>query len=178
MLLLYVFFVSSHRFLELLIAVMKLLSRALFLIFAVVPSGMLAQNTLTVHQKDGQQFSFGFSEKPVVSYTDNDLVIKSTKADVQYPLATVAKFTFDEVPTAVNGLTEDVKKPTITLDEFVICISGAKADVEVRLISSDGKILQSCKTDKEGTAILSIADYPEGMYIISSENLSVKILKK
>lgn len=27
-----------------------------------------AQNTLTIHQKDGSKFGYGFSEKPVITY--------------------------------------------------------------------------------------------------------------
>ena len=61
----------------------------LLLVFPVV-----AQNTLTVHQKDGQQFSYGFEDKPVVTFTDNALVIKSTKVEVQYEIGTGCQIHF------------------------------------------------------------------------------------
>ncbi|MBO4498705.1 MAG: hypothetical protein J5732_00430, partial [Bacteroidaceae bacterium] len=48
---------------------------------------LLAQNTLTIHQKDGQQFSFGFSEKPVITYTENEMVLTTTRTTVKYPLS-------------------------------------------------------------------------------------------
>lgn len=145
---------------------------------AISISSLFAQNTLTIHQKDGQQFGFGFEEKPVVTFTDNALIIKSTKIEVQYELAKVAKFTFDDVEDAVVGIKADDAKASITLDEYTVSISGAEADITVRLIASDGKLLQSYKTNQDGSVTFSIAELPEGTYIIVSESLTCKILKK
>lgn len=148
------------------------------LFFAISISSLFAQNTLTIHQKDGQQFGFGFEEKPVVTFTDNALIIKSTKIEVQYELAKVSKFTFDDVEDAVIGIKVDDAKASITLDEYTVSISGAAADITVRLIASDGKQLQSYKTNQDGSVTFSIAELPEGTYIIVSESLTCKILKK
>lgn len=155
---------------------MKRILFLLTLFSAILP--MAAQNTLNVHQKDGQIISFGFEEKPVVTFTDNELVVTSTKAEARYQLATVAKFTFDVEGTAVEGIKDDVRTAAISLDEYVVFLTGAKPEITVRLIASDGKVLQSYKTDRNGYVQFSIADLPEGTYIISSESLNVKILKK
>lgn len=147
-------------------------------LLALFVSGVNAQNTLTIHQKDGKQISFGFDEKPVVSFTDNYLVVKSGGAEVQYALSTLSKMTFDDKEAGVDGIGDDAGKASVSLDEYVLAINGAKADIPVRLVASDGKEIQSYKTDKEGAVTFSIADLPEGIYIISSESLTVKILKK
>ncbi len=155
---------------------MKRLLSIIIIAFLAIP--IFAQNTLTIHQKDGQQFSYGFEEKPVVTFTDNDLIIKSSKTEVQYEMAKVAKFTFDDVEDAVIGIKANDTKSSLSLDEYTVCISGAKADVEVRLITSDGKQIQTYKTNQDGSVSFSIAELPEGTYIISTESLTVKILKK
>lgn len=147
-------------------------------LLALFVSGVNAQNTLTIHQKDGKQISFGFDEKPVVSFTDNYLVVKSGGAEVQYALSTFSKLTFDDKEAGVDGIGDDAGKASVSLDEYVVAINGAKADIPVRLVALDGKEIQSYKTDKEGAVTFSIADLPEGIYIISSESLTVKILKK
>ena len=136
------------------------------------------QNTLTVHQKNGEQFSFGFEDKPVVTFTETELVVKSAKTELRYELARVSRFTFDGKESAVEGIKEDATKVSITLDEYTVSITGAKAGDTVRLIASDGRQLHSCKTDEQGSVTFSIAELPEGTYIISSESLTVKILKK
>lgn len=155
---------------------MRMIITILCSAFLAVP--VLGQNTLTVHQKNGEQFSFGFEDKPVVTFTDNELVVTSAKTELRYEFANVAKFTFDDVEDAVIGISPDATKPGISLDEYVVSISGAKADVTVSLIASGGKQLQTYKTAQDGSLTFSIADLPEGIYIIASESLTCKILKK
>jgi hypothetical protein len=139
---------------------------------------LFSQNTLTIHQKDGQQLSFGFEDKPVITYTDTDLVLKTTKTEVQYPLASVAKFTFTDVEDAVIPIKQDSNAAQLELDGYVVSITGAKADINVLVIGPDGKTLGTYKTDSDGSVTFSIADLPLGLYIINSENLTCKILKK
>ena len=150
----------------------------LFNLLILIAVTVMGQNTLTVHQKDGQQFSFGFEDKPVVTFTDSELIVTSSKTELRYALAQVAKFTFDDIEDAVISIKTDAAKAVITLDEYTVSISGAKPDATVSLITSDGKLLQSYKTNQDGTATFSIADLSEGTYIITSESLTVKILKK
>ena len=138
----------------------------------------LSQNTLTIHQKDGQQFSFGFDDKPVITYTDTYLVLKTTKTEVQYPLASVAKFTFTGVEDAVIPIKQDSNAAQLELDGYVVSITGAKAGINVLVIGPDGKTLDTYKTGSDGSVTFSIADLPQGLYIINSENLTCKILKK
>jgi len=146
--------------------------------FALMSIPLLAQNTLTIHQKDGQQLCFGFEDKPVIKFTDNEIVLTSAKTELRFQFANVAKLTFDDVEDAVIGIKADGAKASITLDEYTVSISGAKADAVVQLIASDGKLLQSYKIDQDGTVTFSIADLPEGTYIIVTDSLTVKILKK
>lgn len=103
---------------------------------------------------------------------------KLRKNQLTYALSSVSKFTFDDIEDAVISINDDAAKAVITLDSYTVSITGAKADIEVRLNSSDGKLLQSYKTDEDGDVTFSIADLPNGTYIISSQSLTVKILKK
>jgi hypothetical protein len=154
--------------------------RKLFVLFCAIlfVAPLFSQNTLTVHQKDGQQFSFGFESKPVVTFTDTELIVKSKGIELRYELARFSKFTFDEkeIDDAVIPIVEN--KASITLDEYTVSISGAKADIIVRLMASDGRTLEQYKTDADGSLTFSIAELPEGTYIIVSESLTCKILKK
>lgn len=158
---------------------MHFMKRTLLLLcvaFLIFPA--MAQNTLTIYQKDGQQFSFGFAEKPVITYTDNDLVLKTSKTEVSYPLSTISKFTFSDSETHVSDVVTDIKTPALSFEDYMVNITGAESDVTVSVIGSDGKIICSYKTDTEGCVTFSIAELPEGVYIIKSEKLTCKILKR
>ena len=139
---------------------------------------VFGQNTLTIHQKDGQQFSFGFDEKPVISFTDTELVLKTTGTELQYALASLAKFTFADAATGVDAVKEDLNGPIFTLQNYAVSITGSKSGINVKVISNDGKPVASYKTDEDGNVSFSISELPSGIYIINSENLTFKVLKK
>ena len=155
---------------------MKRILTLLCTVLMAVP--VFSQNTLTIHQKDGQQFSFGFDDKPVITYTDTDLVLKTTKTEVMYPLASLSKFTLTDVEDAVISIKQDGNTAKLELDSYMVSITGAKAGIAVTLIGPDGKTVGTYKTDSEGSVSFSIADLPQGLYIINSENLICKIQKK
>lgn len=155
---------------------MKRLLSLLGIVLLTVP--IFSQKTLTIHQKDGKQFSFGFDEKPVITYTDTDLLLKITKTEVQYPLASLLKFTFIDSETSVDPIEENKAEARLQLDNYVVSITGAKPQVPVSVIGSDGKTVNSYKTDSDGNVTFSIADLPQGLYVINLENLICKILKK
>lgn len=153
--------------------------KLLFTLFAAILSApMLSQTTLTIHQKNGQQFSFGFDDQPVITYTDNELVLKTTNTEVQYPLESLLKITFNDSETAVKPVLKEGKIPALELDSYSVYISGAKAGVEVTVYGADGKSVNSSKTNQDGSVSFSISDLPDGVYVIKSENNSIKVLKK
>jgi hypothetical protein len=157
---------------------MKKLFFSVLLLSVFSPAVLLAQNTVTIHQKDGRKVSYGFSVKPVITYTDNDLVITTENAEMQYPLLSVSKITFQDQSAGVNAITEESKVPVLELDDYVVSISGAKAGVTVSLTGTDGKTLINARTDSEGEVSFSIAEQPAGVYVIKSENLTFKIIRK
>ena len=110
---------------------MKKIFAIAVLAFSVM-SGLSAQNTLTIHQKDGQQFSYGFGEKPVVTFTDNDLIVTTANENVKLTLAltSVEKFTFDSNETAVNDIKDNAQKASISLDEYSVYIANVKENIE------------------------------------------------
>lgn len=153
------------------------MKRYLFL-FGIVLMAVSAfsNNTLTIHQKDGTQVNFGLADMPVISYTDSDLVIKSSQTEVLYPLALIAKFTFTDVEDGVISI--EASSSQLVLDDYMVRISGAKPEITVSVIGADGKTLATHKTDAEGDITFSIAELPEGVYIIKSEEITCKVLKK
>lgn len=149
----------------------------MMVLLMAAPLELFSQNTLTVFQKDGQTVSFGFSQKPVVTFTDSSLVVTSTETQVEYLLSKVQKFVLTEDPTKVNQVQDELRKPVLELDDYQVNISGAKPDATVRVLSADGKVLSTYKTDSDGSVTFSISELPVGTYIIRSNDLSFKILK-
>lgn len=51
---------------------------------------------LVILKKDGTVLKFGVADKPKVSYSDNDLVLTTTKTTVQLPVYLLQKISFEK----------------------------------------------------------------------------------
>ena len=154
---------------------MKELYIIICMVFIAIPAA--AQNILTIYQKDGRFFSYGFDDKPVIKYTDNDLILKSHDVEVYYPLSAIAKIAFTE-STAIETIEEIYNNPTILLENHLVRINGSKPGIIVAIVGIDGKTYGTYKTDQEGTTSFSISMLPKGIYIITSEEITCKFLKE
>lgn len=160
---------------------MKKFLIAFVALMMMAPVALFSQNNvMTAHLKNGLVAEFLFKYEPVITFTDTDIVLTTTMGSITYPLANLTKFTFGkkDLPTEVEEVKEDVRKVSFSIDEYTINIDGAKADEAVHVIATDGKVVGAYKTDQDGVLSFSIADLPDGTYIIRSEEITFKILKK
>lgn len=118
-----------------------------------------AQNTLNVHQKSGGVVSYSFSEKPVVTYTEDGIHLVTNSVEVDYPLSNLEKFTFED-STSPSG---------------IIRTEGGRSDVQI--YSVGGLLVKTVKAS-EGTTTFSTEDLPAGIYVIKNGKSTYKIIKK
>ena len=139
---------------------MKKLILSLLTLF--VCSAIWADTALFVHQKSGGVLEIAFSEKPVVTYSDGNVVITASEASVIYPISDLDKFTFGEVDDQVTRITAPVDiapQPT-----FIYGI--------------DGKLTRTYKPNADGTTSTSLEGLPAGTYVIKNGQTSYKVLKR
>lgn len=156
----------------------------LFALVALLMTTSLAvrsQNVMVIHLKSGTIAELAFKYNPVVTFTDTDAVLTTTvngrEIVVSYPLEKLTKFTFVTKDITAVDEVED-RNVQFLIEDYTVTITGAKPEIVVRLISMDGKQLGAYKTDKDGSVSFSIADLANGTYIIASEDITFKILKK
>lgn len=160
---------------------MKKLLIAFVALMMMAPMALFSQNdVMTVHLKTGQVVDFLFKYEPVVTFTETEVVLTTSNGiRLTYGLDKLTKFTFGKKNiTEVEEIEDDVRNVTFSIDEYTININGAKAEQAVQVIAMDGKVQGTYKTDSEGSLSFSIADLPDGTYIINSEEITFKILKK
>lgn len=156
----------------------------LFALVALLMTTSLAvrsQNVMVVHLKTGTIAELAFKYNPVVTFTETDAVLTTTvngrEIVVSYPLEKLTKFTFVTKDITAVDEVED-RNVQFLIEDYTVTITGAKPEIVVRLISMDGKQLGAYKTDKDGSVSFSIAELAVGTYIIASEDITFKILKK
>lgn len=120
-----------------------------------------AQDALTVIQKDGQSYKFNFADKPVITYTETDLVLTTTSTEVQYPIADIQKLTFkDSEETKVETVSEPVRDETFTV------------------YSLEGKVVKTFKYPENGDMNSGTEGLPAGIYIIKSKSVTYKTIRR
>ena len=157
---------------------MRKLLTTLFLV--VLATVAWAQNAVAVWQQDGKVAKFGFAEKPVVTYADNNLVITTTQTTVEYPIYLLRKISFDVDWTvdAVEEVKAEPLKPSLHLAPGEIAIQGAEPGSVVQVYSVKGLLVQSARVGADGSVTLSTTGLPASIYIVKTTKSTFKIVKK
>lgn len=119
---------------------------------------------LTIHAKSGAKVSYALSEKPVVTYQGNVLVLTTPGTTMEYPLSDLQMFTFSGSTNAVESVT----------------MEPSKGDGTVRIYNMSGVLVRTIKPsgDRSADTTFSTQDLPSGIYIIKQGRQTYKITKK
>lgn len=66
----------------------KILTSIPIILFSIAG---FAQNTLNIHQKDGEKFCCGFLDKPIITYEGNTLKVSTKNVSIEFPLTELDK---------------------------------------------------------------------------------------
>lgn len=132
------------------------------LLTLIAATASWADTALIVHQKSGGTVEYAFSEKPVVTYSNGNLVISVPGASVEYPLSNMEKFTFGEVSDMVTRIKAPVDvapQPT-----YIYNVSGV--------------LMRTFQPGEDGTTPATLDGLPAGTYVIKNGKTSYKVAKK
>lgn len=118
-----------------------------------------AQNTLNIHQKDGEIFCCGFLDKPIVTYEGNTLKVFTKTVSIEFPLTELDKLSFEDELT-------DIKLQHIE-----------KGSSDILIYNEKGVLLKKIHNDS-GISETNILEFPKGIYIIKKGDTTFKVLKK
>lgn len=134
--------------------------------------------TLVVWAKDGTKVSYALNEQPKITFTEECLLITTTKVEVSYKLAQMARFTYEN--TDVNAII-DVNGKTVnpfTFNGDVLLFPASDKDCSVNVYSIDGKLVTNCIVRAGNTLSVSLASFTDGVYVIRVNGLTYKVLKR
>lgn len=124
-------------------------------------------SALLVTLSDGTTAGYLLSEKPIVTFGESTLQIKSSEASTEYNRADVKHFTFVDAevlgiaPLSKGSTVFEFKNNTVRMDGAPIII-----------YTVNGELV------KKGIGTVSIEDQPTGVYIIKMNNQSIKVVKR
>lgn len=133
---------------------------------------------LVLWKKDGQIAKFGFTEKPVITYSGSDLILTTTKTTVQYPIYMLKKIVFD-VENVVNDI-EDLEVKSKSLFSFkdeMLFIRDGEPNSPVYLYDLKGMKVDESRLDPDGRATIPLQNLGKSLYIVKNKGISFKFRK-
>ncbi|MGI6243774.1 MAG: hypothetical protein ACOYJK_09635 [Prevotella sp.] len=148
----------------------RLIFTYIMLVCAVVSFAGTGKS-LFVTFTDNTKVEFALVETPVVTVSDNSLVITTTSTKASYLLQKVSMFTYGTT-TAIRTLPID----GVSITPNRIVFNGIAQ--QVRVFALDGSRVKTYPVVVNGSTIISLDNLPRGIYIISMNGKSFKIVRK
>ena len=161
---------------------LRRVTRALVvLILCAVSLPSMAQSDspkLVVWQKNGDKVVFDLDKLPETTFGGGVLTIKTTTATVSYQLSNILRYTYENVKeTGVETLPADRSiKINERGDEVVF--RNLKPGTMVSLYDLRGQLLEQRKAESLNPLTISVQNRPCGVYIVKSDNETIKLMKR
>lgn len=158
---------------------MKILKIFLFfLIFLSLPANA-EENRMTLSTRSGEQIDFNLSEKPYLSFEDNELRIRSRSFDFQLPLKEVKNIYYQLNSSEEGGIDSMELSPfELSFTDEYILVKAKDKSLDLNLYSGGGSQFTNVKIYPNEIYSLPIYNLPKGVYILKINNESHKFWKK
>lgn len=146
------------------------------MLFSALSSFAEDINALMLHLASGKQVVCMLDEKPVVSFCGDELILTTHMNEVRYQSEDVLKFTyFHDGPTNVGKA--EISQSRFLFSENTLSVIGAEPDSQITVYSLDGILIVSAKTDKNGSATVSLPEQSGKVYVVKTSIANFKITK-
>ena len=135
-----------------------------------------AETSLVVWKKDGSKIAFALSERPVVTFGENALMINSTTVSVSYDLESMAKFTYENIDDSGIKNIENDKASSFKFDGEMLLFPSLKAGSTVSIHSLSGVLVFNRTIESAGDYSLPLTNLDKGVYLVSVDGLTYKIV--
>lgn len=141
-------------------------------------SGGLVQNAIVVHQVDGNTTAFAFSEQPVITYSQEDLVLTTKNITVQYPLAMLRKIAVEGQAEVITGIEDSpIADSSFSFTSEGTSVQGEEPGTPFYVFDTKGMKVAQGTIDAQGKANIAMTSLAPGIYIIKTQSTSFKILR-
>lgn len=133
-------------------------------------------DALKLHLASGKQVVCLLEERPVVTFTNEEVVITTHMHEVRYLSNDVLKFTY--VNFEEDGIhSPQLDQELIRLDGNNLSIYGIASDSPVSVYTADGVLVASVKADKSGTVSVVLPEQSGKVYVVKTSVANFKISK-
>ena len=157
---------------------MKFSTKILSAILLMYSSAVFAEGyNFMVWTKSGEQIKFPVKEKPKVTHNNDSFIVSSTTTSIEYVATNVKKFTLE--PIDPDGI-EPIKPLDSNICQFdnTLILSGFIAGSIVKIITLNGQSMITETIHNDGTLSIDLSSLNKGIYIVSTECITCKFIKR
>lgn len=127
---------------------------------------------LVVYLKTGEQVSFILEKKPVISFSNDSLVIKSDNSDYLASIDNIEKYSFKTITTGLDSVSIENKLPSFHHEHVIF--ENLEVGSKVSVYDISGRLKSAYIVDVTGVLDINLATLPKGHYILSGPAFSFK----
>lgn len=127
---------------------------------------------------NGEKTCYLLSSKPVITYSEENLVLTATDVNIEVALADIEKITFDRQGAGVQQALSEKQQGRITVNADGAQLSGFEKGMKVYLYKVDGVLISQYTIPESGSLNISLNGMERGIYIIKAGRSTIKIARK
>ena len=143
----------------------------LILLFIATLSTYADNARVVIKQKSGNETILELATNPVITFSGEDMVVKTNLTTISIPLGDIDNYTAYDGTTDIRSLSDDPQY----VNGHVI-FSGLAQGAEARVYTIDGRFVSRQPADASGRVDISLDSLPKGVYVISTPNSKLKIM--
>lgn len=151
----------------------KIFMASVFLLIAVTMSAAVG-GTLIVTTLDGNKQAVDLTDKPIITMDDSELVIKLTDSELRFNTQQVVDFRYSDI---TNVDITEYKASSIQQNSDNLRFTADKSDLNVRISNVAGIVLNSFKVEAGTTENISLGNLSSGLYLVTVNSVTYKIIK-
>lgn len=133
---------------------------------------------LVVWKADGTKAYYELNDMPETTFENGKLVVRTQSAMVEYPMSEVLRYTYDGVDTKGVSKARGLHGAMVKREQNSVTIVNLKEGSQVQLFNSEGALLDTKTSNGEEPVFISVANQPNGVYIVKYESQTFKLIKR
>lgn len=154
--------------------IIKTFKASIFVAALLTALPTMADEALVVTDAEGNETVFVLADKPLVSFSQEAIIVVAGEKRVEYPLSDYRKFSIAGVASSI-GSEQLAASPTFRFDGGIVA-EGLVPGTQVMVYNINGMMAGSGTADADGRASVSING--SGTFVVKAGNKSFKFIKK
>lgn len=149
------------------------------LLLTATLSSLADSQRLVVWQKSGQKVYFDLTEEPETTFEDGNLVIRSSRTTVSYPLTSVLRYTYEGgTITDVGDVKMRPGEVRFLQNAEQMAFDGLQDGTILEVYTLDGVKIKTVKAQGGQRTVVSLADQAAGTYVVKAGEATYKFMKR